>query len=237
MFFVFDGIDGSGKSTQLNLFVEWLTAAGHEVVSCKDPGSTELGERLRSILLEVSAPPMPIDNHTEMMLFTTARTQLVYEVVRPALAAGKTVVLDRYLFSTVVYQGHAGDLDRETIWTINRLATGGLMPNATFLFDLPVEVAVQRMQGRDGQNFDRMESRGQSYFERVRQGFLSEADRWPGQAFVIDANRSAELIQQHVRQLAQQCFADIASAPSLASPAVSAESTAPLNPIDAEKSQ
>jgi len=110
MFFVFDGVDGSGKTTQLNLFADWLGQQGHDVVTCKDPGTTELGERLREILLHQSETPIHI--RSEMMMFTTARTQLVEQIIRPALDAGKSVVLDRYVLSTVVYQGHAGDLDR-----------------------------------------------------------------------------------------------------------------------------
>ena len=105
MFFVFDGVDGSGKTTQLNRLADWLRSQDREVVVCKDPGTTELGERLREILLSKSETP--IHMRSEMMMFTTARTQLVEQIVRPALAAGKTVVLDRYVLSTVVYQGHA----------------------------------------------------------------------------------------------------------------------------------
>ena len=107
MFIVFEGVDGAGKTTQLTQLVKWLEQRGTSVVTCKDPGSTKLGEALRSILL--NSVDTPISMRAEMMLFTTARAQLVNEIVRPALAAGKTVVLDRYIYSTIVYQGHAGD--------------------------------------------------------------------------------------------------------------------------------
>ena len=105
MFIVFEGVDGAGKTTQLTQLVRWLEQRDISVVTCKDPGSTALGEQLRSILL--GSADTPISMRTEMMMFTTARTQLVDEIVRPALAAGKTVVLDRYIYSTIVYQGHA----------------------------------------------------------------------------------------------------------------------------------
>ena len=196
MFFVFDGVDGAGKSTQLAMFIQWLSEEGHDVVSCNDPGSTELGERLRAILL--GKHEIPISNRAEMMLFSTARTQLVEEIVRPALAARKTVVLDRYIFSTVVYQGHAGDLDPETIWAVNRIATTGVMPDATFILDIPVEIALTRM----GDTLDRMESRGAAYLGRVREGFIAEAERWPDCVDVIDANRSPEEIQFEIRAAA-----------------------------------
>src|SRR5262245_46414963 len=110
MFFSFDGIDGAGKSTQVRLFVEALRARGHEVVECRDPGSTPLGERVRELLLK-SGADTPIDPRSEMLLYMAARAQLVDEVIRPALKAGKVVVSDRFLLANVAYQGHAGGLD------------------------------------------------------------------------------------------------------------------------------
>ena len=184
MFFVFDGVDGAGKSTQLEMFVNWLQCQDHDVVTCKDPGSTELGERLRSVLL--GKHDIPISMLAEMMLFTTARTQLVQQIIKPALANQKTVVLDRYIFSTVVYQGHAGDLNPDEIWSVNRIATEGTMPDMTFLLDVPVEVAMDRI----GDSRDRMESRGEKYFEKVRQGFILESKRWPDAVELVDATRS-----------------------------------------------
>jgi len=193
MFFVFDGVDGAGKSTQLEMFVLWLEQRGTAVVTCKDPGSTPLGERIRQVLL--GDHEIPISMRAEMMLFTTARTQLVEEIVKPALQEGKTVVLDRYVFSTVVYQGHAGDLDPEEIWTINRIATQNVFPDVTFILDVPVEVAVERL----GDTLDRMESRGNEYFEKVRKGFIDEVGRSPDAVDLIDATRSPQEIQSDIR--------------------------------------
>lgn len=198
MFFVFEGVDGAGKSTQLDQFSHWLESLGHSVVTCQDPGSTELGEQLRQILLE--RHETPIHMLTEMMMFTTARTQLIQEIVKPALAAGTMVVLDRYILSTVVYQGHAGNLSADDIWSVNRIATDGVMPDATFVFDLDVVTALERV----GKTRDRMESRGIEYFERVRAGFLTEAERWPDRVEVIDASRPTAAIQAEIRQLAVQ---------------------------------
>lgn len=196
MFFVFDGVDGSGKTTQLKRFAAWLESRNHDVVTCKDPGTTELGERLRALLLQSS--DIPIHMRTEMMLFTTARTQLVEQIIRPALDSGKTVVLDRYILSTIVYQGHAGRLDPASIREVNHFATAGLQPDQTFLLDLPTEVAMQRL----GDNLDRMESRGKEYFEKVRQGFQVESRRGTEPVFVVDANRSAELVEADIRAAA-----------------------------------
>lgn len=216
MFFVFDGVDGAGKTTQIKLFVEWLNSQNHSVVTCKDPGSTALGEELRRLLLDKHH--VPIAMRTEMMMFTTARTQLVEEIIRPALEQMKTVVLDRYILSTVVYQGHAGHLDPKDVWKVNHIATDGLMPDVSFIFDLSPALAFDRMHRRvedpqpkqtpksgvagAGKELDRMESRGIAYFEKVRNGFLLEAERWPDRVEVIDANRSIEKIQQEIRELA-----------------------------------
>lgn len=193
MFFVFDGVDGAGKSTQLEMFVDWLHKQNHDVVTCKDPGSTELGEQLRTVLL--GKHETPISMRAEMMMFTTARTQLIQQIVKPALAKKQTVVLDRYIFSTVVYQGHAGDLDPEELWTVNKIATEGLMPDATFILDVPVEVAMQRL----GESLDRMESRGQEYLDRVRKGFLKEAKRWPECVDIFDATQTPDEIQTKIQ--------------------------------------
>src|SRR5687767_13931168 len=108
MFFSFDGVDGAGKSTQINLFCEGLRQQGREVVACRDPGGTALGERLRAILLDHHA--VPIHRRSEMLLYMASRAQLVEEVIRPALEAGKVVVSDRYLLANVVYQGHVGGM-------------------------------------------------------------------------------------------------------------------------------
>ena len=201
MFFVFEGVDGSGKTTQLNRFVQWLIEQGHDVVTCKDPGSTELGEQLRAMLLGKHSTPIAM--RTEMMMFTTARTQLVQEIVKPALAEGKTVVLDRFILSTVVYQGHAGRLDPNEILAINAIATEGLMPDLTFVLDLDINTSMKRL----GDTLDRMESRGHEYFEQVRAGFIKEADRWPHAVEVVDASGTPEEIQAGIRQVTEAFLA------------------------------
>jgi len=197
MFFVFEGVDGAGKSSQLTRFNAWLESLGHDVVTCADPGSTAVGDKLRAILLEKHS--MPIHMRTEMMLFTAARTQLVEEIIKPALEASKTVVLDRYLWSTVVYQGHAADLNPDGIWQVNKIATDGLMPDATFVLDLPVDIAMKRI----GKSLDRMESRGVEYMQKVRDGFLTEAKRFPDQVFVVDASATEDDVARQIQNIAQ----------------------------------
>jgi dTMP kinase len=196
MFFSFDGLDGVGKSTQMDLFCDWLAERGHEVARCRDPGSTPLGEQIREVLL---SHRVPIARTSEMLLFMAARAQLVDQFIRPALAAGKVVVSDRFLLANVVYQGHAGGLDPGTIWRVGETATGGIMPDLVFLLDLPPEIAAERI---DRQR-DRMESQGAEYERRLREGFLSEAAKDTRRIVVIDAARDVATVQADVRAAAQ----------------------------------
>jgi len=196
-FFSFDGLDGVGKTTQIDLFCQWLSDLGHQVVTCRDPGSTSLGERVREILLANDATT-PIASRSEMLLYMAARAQLVEEVIRPALESGKTLVSDRYLLANVVYQGHAGGLDLSAIRTVGKIATAGFMPDCTFLLDMPAHKAWQRMEGQ----LDRIESRGLEYRERVREGFLAEARQTDRPIHRVDAARPIDAIQQELRKIA-----------------------------------
>lgn len=198
MFFSFDGVDGVGKSTQIRLLAESLRQQGREVLTCRDPGSTALGERLRDILLNHHGTP--IHRRSEMLLYMAARAQLVEEVIRPALAAGKTIISDRYLLANVVYQAHGGGLAADDVWTVGRVTVAGLMPRLIFLLDMPAARAAQRLN----RQLDRMEAQGLDYLERVRQGFLTEAARFPGQIAVIDADQPIEAIHAAVLAAAQR---------------------------------
>jgi dTMP kinase len=194
MFFSFDGVDGTGKSTQIQFLADALHKMGRDVVTCRDPGSTPLGERLREILLD--RHEMAIHRRAEMLLYMTARSQLVEEVIRPALSAGKIVLSDRYLLANVVYQGHAGGLDPDEIWRVGQIATSGIMPRLVFLFDMPAARAALRI----GRAPDRMEAQGLEYLEKVRQGFLTEARSRPQEIVVIDANLPVDDIHAIVLQ-------------------------------------
>ena len=199
MFFSFDGIDGTGKSTQMGLFCGWLRSRQIEVVECRDPGSTHVGEQIRDIVLH-SDPLALIDRRTEMLLYMAARAQLVEEVIRPALAAGKTVVSDRYLMANLVYQGHAGGLDVDTLREVGLIATAGLMPDCVFLLDMPTDAARARLCS----DLDRMESRGNDYQTRLREGFLAEAARPENRAVVIDALGRIDDVQSAIQNAAEK---------------------------------
>jgi len=198
MFFSFDGVDGAGKSTQIDLLADALRQRGREVVTCRDPGSTALGERLREILLHHHGTP--IHRRSEMLLYMASRAALVEEVIRPALAAGKIVISDRYLLANVVYQAHAGGLNPDDVWRVGEVTVAGVMPRLVFLLDMPAERAASRIKRQP----DRMEAQGLGYLEQVRQGFLNEARLRPQQIIVLDADRPAEAIHADVLSEAER---------------------------------
>ena len=200
MFFSIDGGDGTGKSTQIDLFCRWLRQQGHPVVACRDPGSTPLGEAIRDLLLH--RHDLAIGRQSEMLLYMAARSQLVAELIRPALETGKIVVADRYLLANVVYQGYGGGLDVPTLWEVGRVATGGLMPELTIVLDLPAELAAARI----GRNLDRMEMQGLEFHARVRKGFLTEAGRQPDRITVVDASRPIDVVQADLQAAARRAM-------------------------------
>ncbi len=198
MFLSLDGMDGSGKSTQIRLLVEHYAKSGKSIETFRDPGGTLLGEALREILLHRAE--IPLSPKSEMLLYMASRAQLVAEQLRPALERANLVVCDRFLLSNVVYQGCAGGLDVDSIWDVGRIATGGLRPDLTIILDLPVELAIGRIE----RGFDRLESRGTEYFELVRQGYLTQVHRASDRAIVLDANRSPEAIHRDILALLPQ---------------------------------
>lgn len=186
LFLSFDGLDGVGKSTQIERCCAWLRSLGETVVVCRDPGSTALGEAIRDILLH--REEIPLDLTAEMLLYMAARAELVAEVIRPALAAGKVVVSDRFLLANVVYQGHAGGLDVPTVWQVGAAATQGVAPALTIVLDLPPEAAAARLTSPP----DRLEKRGPEYRQRLRAGFLAEAARDPARMALVNASRGVD---------------------------------------------
>lgn len=192
MFFSFDGIDGVGKSTQIAQFCQWLRQQDKQVVECRDPGSTALGEAVRELLL--NRHDLKPSRMAEMLLYMAARAQLIEEVIQPALNGGKIVVSDRFLLANVVYQGHAGGLDADELWRIGRYITHNIEPDVTFLLDMPPEAAVGRIQ----RELDRMEQSGDDFRKRLRDGYLAEAARRPDRVCVIDASRSIDEVHRDV---------------------------------------
>lgn len=186
LFITVEGIDGCGKSTQARLIAAALEAAGHDVLRLREPGGAKISEQIRAILLDPANAEM--GDVCELLLYEAARAQLVHQVVRPALAAGKTVVCDRFYDSTTAYQAFADGLDRNMVSQANELAVDGCRPDLTLVFDLPVEDALRRRSGREAE--DRLELKGLEFQERVAAGFRAVAADEPDRVKLIDAGGS-----------------------------------------------
>lgn len=188
LFIALEGPDGSGKTTQAARLVDWLRGLGREVVACRDPGGTPLGDRLRSILLDRDGALIGL--RAEMLLYMASRAQLVEEVIRPALKAGRIVVSDRFMLSNVVYQGYAGGLPVEEVWRVGQAATGRLLPDLTLLIDVPPEVAHARV----GPPRDRLEDRPDAFRRLVREGYLRALDDYPTPFALVDGSADPETV-------------------------------------------
>lgn len=186
LFITVEGIDGCGKSTQARLIAAALEAAGRDVLRLREPGGVKISEQIRAILLDPANAEM--GDVCELLLYEAARAQLVHQVIRPALAAGKTVVCDRFYDSTTAYQAFADGLDRNMVSQANELAVDGCRPDLTLVFDLPVEDALRRRSGREAE--DRLELKGLEFQERVAAGFRAVAADEPDRVKLIDAGGS-----------------------------------------------
>lgn len=190
MFITFEGIEGSGKSTAARLLAEYLEDKGHAVLCTREPGGSALGRKLRAMLLDTRT--LNLRNRAELFLFLADRAQHVSEVIRPALDEGQIVLCDRYVDSTLAYQGFGRGMDVDQLRSINELAIGGLWPQLTLLLDLPVEAGLQRAGRRNRDEGTvitegRFESESRAFHDRVRQGYLECATEEPGRFAIIDA--------------------------------------------------
>ncbi|MFE9178294.1 dTMP kinase [Streptomyces sp. NPDC007126] len=197
-FIALEGGDGAGKSTQAEALAEWIRGKGHEVVLTREPGATPVGKRLRSILLDVSSAGL--SHRAEALLYAADRAEHVDTVVRPALERGAVVVSDRYIDSSVAYQGAGRDLSPTEIARINRWATNGLVPHLTVLLDVAPEAARERFTEAP----DRLESEPAEFHARVRSGFLTLAAADPGRYLVVDAGQEPEAVTSVVRHRLDQ---------------------------------
>jgi dTMP kinase len=189
-----EGVEGSGKTTQLNFLADHLETIGRKVLKVREPGGTELGERVRTLLLEKGGAK--ISPLGELFLYLASRAQLVEEIIRPALAAGVVVLCDRFLDATVAYQGYGRGLDVGLIEQINRFIVSDALPDLTFLLDLEAEAGLSRISGRGR---DRLEAEGLAFHERVRKGYLEAASRNAHRIKVIPANRGILEIAAEIR--------------------------------------
>jgi len=201
-FITFEGGDGTGKSTQLRTLENYLSTRGKSCLLTREPGGTPLGKLVRQVLLEVGK--QPIASPTELFLYLADRAQHIQEIVAPALAQGKIVLCDRHTDSTLAYQGFGRGFDIGLLRRLNDMASGGIKPDLTVLFDCPVEIGLSRTRARrapagDAQREDRFEREELKFHERVRAGFLELARAEPERFHIIDASRSIAEVQEQIR--------------------------------------
>ena len=189
-FIVFEGSDGSGKSTQFTRFAARCRDAGLTVCEVREPGGTSIGEQIRHVLLEPDNYGMSV--RCEMMLYMASRGQLVEETIRPALARGELVLADRFISSTLAYQGTAGGMTVQEILSVARVAVGDVWPELTVIFDVDERVAATRLNPL----LDRMEQKGEDFHRRVRQGYLDQAAADPERHLVIDASQEIDAVTE-----------------------------------------
>lgn len=197
-FISIEGIEGAGKSTQLAFIQNYLSEQGKHIVVTREPGGTELGEQIRTLLLTPSTTSMSVN--TELLLMFAARAEHIAQVINPALERGDWVISDRFTDATFAYQGGGRGIEQQRInkiadWTLN-----GLQPDITFLFDLPVDVGQQRVLSRN-QGVDRFEQEKYDFFERIRTCYLDRAQQEPDRIKIIDANQSIADIQKQLIQI------------------------------------
>lgn len=199
-FITFEGIDGSGKSTQLRLLAGDLRVGGFDVLTTFQPGGTPLGRRLREAFLETEENVHPM---AELLLFAADRAQHVNLLIKPALATGRIVISDRYADATAAYQGAGRGFDEKTVNQIIKLATDGLKPDLTLFFDIPIEKAILRTnsRGEEETRKNRMDSETTDFYERVRKGYLKIAGKEPKRFRVVDANASIEEVHKKVLEI------------------------------------
>lgn len=198
LFITFEGPEGSGKTTQIRLLSDWLSAQGLDVLTTREPGGTRIGEAIRDVLLSPAHTEMCAE--AEILLFSAARAQIVREKLQPHLTRGGAVLCDRFADSTLAYQGYGRLLDLDTLRQITLFATGGLVPALTICLDLPVAEGLRRKQGGDQAEWNRMERERLEFQERVRRGYLALAAAEPQRWLVLDALQEKEVIQSEIRR-------------------------------------
>lgn len=199
-FITFEGIDGSGKSTQLQKLADVLTERAVPFITTREPGGTQLGRELRAAFLETRETVAPM---AELLSFAADRAQHVEHLIKPSLADGKIVISDRYADATFAYQGAGREFSEDTVNQVIALATGGLKPDLTLFFDITVETAIERMSDRS-HNKNRMDEETAEFYSRVRDSYLGIARREPERFHVIDAERSIDEIHRDVVELVAQ---------------------------------
>jgi dTMP kinase len=206
MFITFEGVEGSGKSTQIGFLKDSLENLGYQVLLTREPGGSILGNKIRQLILDPAQEDKPGDI-TELLLYIADRAHHVSTVIAPALKANTVVLCDRYTDSTVAYQGYARGFKPELVENLNQIATGGLTPNLTIIMDLEPETGLERVKkSRNQQVFDRLEAEKIEFYRKVREGFLAISRKEPGRVKVLDASQSPDEVREQVLSLVNNLF-------------------------------
>lgn len=200
-FITLEGPDGSGKTGQIPLLADFLRSRGCDVLTTREPGGTEIGDQVRKVIMDLANKGM--NPRTEILLFQASRVQIVEQVIRPALQAGKVVICDRYADSTMAYQGYGHKTDLVFLRSLLNFATGGLWPDLTLLLDLDVEEGLRRRQ-KGGGEWNRLDDYDVEFHRRVRAGYHQLVELEPHRWETIDARQSKDAIQQHLRAIVSQ---------------------------------
>lgn len=210
-FITFEGIEGSGKSTQIILLANYLKSGGKEVMLTREPGGTPIGDQVRKILL--NPENTALNPAAELLLYAASRAQHLYEVISPALAAGKIVLCDRFSDATLAYQGYGRGLSQEMIGELDRIVTAGIRPDLTILLDIDAGEGVTRAHKRNAccglEAESRFENEKIAFHERVRQGYLALAGREPDRVRIVDASLSMDSIQATIRTIVDTVIENI----------------------------
>ncbi len=198
MLITFEGLDFSGKTTQIKMLEERLHTGGHEVILLREPGGTLISEKIRDILLDKKH--LEMTQIAEIFLFSAARTQLVNQIIIPALKENKIVICDRFYDSTTAYQGYGRGIDLEAVKKINELAIISTIPDITIFIDIPLEEIYKRIKFTNSE-MDRMESSGRKFYEKVRSGYLEIAANEPERFVVVDGMETVESIHCEIWKL------------------------------------
>ena len=207
-FITFEGVEGSGKTTQISLLADYFREAGKQVTLSREPGGTAIGDQIRKILLDPGNKSL--DPTAELLLYSASRAQHLREVIIPALDAGRIVLCDRFSDATLAYQGYGRGLDLEKIAALDRIVTAELRPHLTLLLDIESEAGLSRARGRNASSGLELEARFENealaFHERVRRGYLALAKRETDRMRVVDASRAVPVIHAEIRKIVEECL-------------------------------
>lgn len=198
-FITLEGPEGAGKTTIINMLVEYFSKSGEKVLSTREPGGIYIAEEIRQIILNPAHTEM--DGKTEALLYAAARRQHLVEKVIPALEKGYIVLCDRFIDSSLAYQGYARGLGIDNVWKINEFAIGGLMPNVTIYFDIDPKIGLERINKTDEREINRLDLEKLDFHKRVQEGYYQIIEKFPNRIYKVDASQSLEQVFEDAKKI------------------------------------